>query len=56
MSLFVLKFSNYELDKPITTYTWAVQTIGEYPEDDTTDNFYANGIVVHNAGADTCIV
>lgn len=41
----------YKLSDPIYTYTLKVVDIGENPDDDTNDNFYANGIVVHNASA-----
>lgn len=40
---------NRYTSEPITTYNIGVVDIGEHPDDDTNDAFYANGIVVHNA-------
>ena len=38
----------YKNEKPITTYTLNVIDLDENIDDDTTDNYYANGIIAHN--------
>ena len=43
---------NRYISEPITTYNIGVADIGEDPDDDTNDAFYANGIVVHNVAPD----
>ena len=39
----------YQNDKRTTTYTLDVVDIGENPDVEINDSFYANGIVVHNS-------
>lgn len=43
----------YTLEEPITTYALDVRDENEYLDDDTNDNFYANGVVAHNASCPT---
>lgn len=50
----VTKIVKYNFAEFMTTYTLAIADFGEEPDDDTNDNFYANGVVVHNADPDTC--
>lgn len=47
----IIAIDQYELEDPIVTYTLDVIGPNEDPDrdDNTHDNFYANGIVVHNA-------
>lgn len=47
----IVKIEQYELNQPITTYTLNTLDINESlsQDDNTNDNFYANGVVVHNA-------
>lgn len=51
----VTNIEQYTLSEPITTYTLAVRDIGENPDNDEADNFYANGICAHNAGCPVMI-
>ncbi len=44
----VTKIEQYTLDDPVRTYTLGVVDYNENPDVDIYDNFYANGIVVHN--------
>lgn len=46
----IVNIKLYSLEELITTYTLAVNDLGEMNENDTNDNYYANGIVAHNAG------
>lgn len=46
----VVSIERCTLDEPIKTYTLGVVDYGEDPDVDTYDNFYANGVVVHNKG------
>lgn len=39
----------YKNEKSITTYTLNVINLDENIDDDTTDNYYANGIIAHNS-------
>lgn len=49
----IKSINQYALQEPIWTYTLDVRDAGEEPDDDTNDNFYANGIVAHNASCMT---
>lgn len=51
----IVSIERYILDEPITTYTLDVIGPNEDPDrdDNTHDNFYANGVVVHNADCPT---
>lgn len=47
----ITKIIEYDLREGIDTYTLAVIDNDEIVDDDTNDDFYANGVVVHNAPA-----
>ena len=49
----IIDIKRYYSD-PVTMFTLAVSDIGENPDNDANDSFYANGIVVHNAAFGEC--
>lgn len=44
----IINIERYTLDEPIKTYTLAITDYNENPDNDIYDNFYANGVIVHN--------
>lgn len=44
----IVNIERYTLNTPINTYTLAISDYNESPDIDVYDNFYANGVVVHN--------
>ena len=45
----IVSINRYNIPERITTYTLALRDINELVDNDIVDNYYANGIVVHNA-------
>ena len=45
----IISIERYNIPERITTYTLAVRDIDELVDNDVVDNYYANGIVIHNA-------